>query len=1002
MLAFRTLSTLLLATALTGTALAAGPKLICGQASGCPAGVLSDVRGAVDSACPCGSAASAKAYAKCWKPVVRGFVDQLGKTGFPKACRKEVARVLGTTTCGRSGFALCRKKGGGACTVVKTKKCKDIFPTGSAFRTCADACDGLAALPFPSTMELASSDLGSLAPDPGDGTLTFDAAPPSLDGVAVGNVIVAGVSPSTPAGLLRAVLAVERNGSQLVLRTGQAPIQLAYSKLHVNGSGSTPVTAAGGATAAMRRNASPVDVVTRLDFGTKKDFNYVLFDGDGDEETKNDQIAVDGDIGGGFDYDFGLDVDWGAVDKLPDVVSDCLKSLADILVGDPPKCSIDELIPEARVTFVVMPQVNANTNVHGAALLAYEKEVELASETLPPIIVGPLVFVPKADVTAELSGGASGMFSTGLHGSAVFQTSVTVSSKQTSAPQFKEPELVSHDFGPNDTQVTLQAFAKVGVGATLNLLLFGVTGPYATAKPYGAIEANILSAPCWNLHAGLEATLGIKVTSPALPLIGSVTLVDWQAPNLNPLDLSIADGGCEMPPGGGTLPPGAGPDAERLAMPTYTPWSRSWDSPGDSPVDGSLAATPENSVGYSELQRTIDGRYVRSGYGVKALTKLDDTGALTWARELALDGIPFQPLRVRSARDATMFVAASLPGTAPIVLAKIAQDGSAVEALAWDVPLDVCSVDLTALAVDGAGGAWIVGRCIGDPRSFVLHATASGSTFRLLGDLDGLRVNVVEPIGDDLFLAGSVTEGGDALVAFRLRADGTLAYAKRYDGCDEAPDAIPSAAIVGSQGEVTIAGSGGAQHNGLLLRLVADGSVGFAAFPGFGFGAADVFLLDSFVELPTTGYVAGGSVVNLTGDEPESVPSTALIGFDAVGNVLWANRFTFGTTGAYSNSGHVAVHLADDGGVVATTLLADALDPFTGGRLWAFKPFAKDGSIDFAPGTVTTMPLGITNLACSMRDSDLAATIDSRDVPSRAVTVTSTPVGLTQELQTGS
>ena len=387
---------------------------------------------------------------------------------------------------------------------------------------------------------------------------------------------------------------------------------------------------------------------------------------------------------------------------------------------------------------------------------------------------------------------------------------------------------------------------------------------------------------------------------------------------------------------------------------------------------------------------------------MKALTKLDDTGALTWARELALDGIPFQPLRVRSARDATMFVAASLPGTAPIVLAKIAQDGSAVEALAWDVPLDVCSVDLTALAVDGAGGAWIVGRCIGDPRSFVLHATASGSTFRLLGDLDGLRVNVVEPIGDDLFLAGSVTEGGDALVAFRLRADGTLAYAKRYDGCDEAPDAIPSAAIVGSQGEVTIAGSGGAQHNGLLLRLVADGSVGFAAFPGFGFGAADVFLLDSFVELPTTGYVAGGSVVNLTGDEPESVPSTALVGFDAVGNVLWANRFTFGTTGAYSNSGHVAVHLADDGGVVATTLLADALDPFTGGRLWAFKPFAKDGSIDFAPGTVTTMPLGITNLACSMRDSDLAATIDSRDVPSRAVTVTSTPVGLTQELQTGS
>ena len=601
MLAFRTLSTLLLATALTGTALAAGPKLICGQASRCPAGVLSDVRGAVDSACPCGSAASAKAYATCWKPVVRGFVDQLGKTGFPKACRKEVARVLGTTTCGRSGFALCRKKGGGACTVVKTKKCKDIFPTGSAFRTCADACDGLAALPFPSTMELASSDLGSLAPDPGDGTLRFDAAPPSLDGVAVGNVIVAGVSPSTPAGLLRAVLAVERNGGQLVLRTGQAPIQLAYSQLHVRGSGSTPITAAGAATAAVRRNASPVEGVTWLDFGTKKDFDYTLFDGDGDEETKNDQIAIDGEVGGGFDYDFGLDVDWGAVDKLPDVVSDCLKSFADVLVGEAPKCSIDELIPEARVTFVVLPQVSANANVHGAALLAYEKEIELASETLAPIIVGPLVFVPKADVKAELSGGASGKFSTGLHGSAVFKTSVTVSSKQTSAPQFKEPELVSHDFGPNETEVTLQAFAKVGVGATLNLLLFGVTGPYATAQPYGAIDANILSAPCWNLHAGLEATLGIKVTSPALPVIGSVTLVDWNAPNLNPIDLPIADGGCDD--AAGRLHTASGRGSRRRCGSRCRP-TRPGPAPGTRPSTGRRRRRP----GTASASPTCSGR----------------------------------------------------------------------------------------------------------------------------------------------------------------------------------------------------------------------------------------------------------------------------------------------------------------------------------------------------------------------------------------------------------
>jgi hypothetical protein len=175
MAASRLLLSLLVATVFAAAAQAAGPKLTCGAASKCPAGVLGDVRAAADAACPCDAAGSAKAYAKCWKPIVRGFVDSLGKTGFPKACRKEVARTLGASTCGRSGFVLCRKKG--SCTIAKAKKCKDVFPTGSAFRSCVDACDGMAALPFPSTRELRSSDLGALAPDAGDGTLVFDPAP---------------------------------------------------------------------------------------------------------------------------------------------------------------------------------------------------------------------------------------------------------------------------------------------------------------------------------------------------------------------------------------------------------------------------------------------------------------------------------------------------------------------------------------------------------------------------------------------------------------------------------------------------------------------------------------------------------------------------------------------------------------------------------------------------------------------------------------------------------
>ena len=953
---------------------AAAAKFQCSATQCSTPTLVADARAVVAAACPCAAATSRKSYAKCWKPLVRA-------AGLARNCRQSMSRGLLNSTCGQLGTVLCRqvtKKGKQTCSVKKAAKCAQPFES-NVFANCADTCDEIVALPFPSTRELSATDLNALNPDPGDGTLRFDPAPAALANVAVGSILVAGVSANTPSGLLRAVLAVERDGNTLTLRTGQAPIQLAYRKLHSRVVRSMSVPAARG--------------VGRATVDEMRPFNYTLFDGDGDGETTNDQVVIEGVIGGGFDFDFALDVDWGDVTALPDVVKDCLASFADVLVGDPPRCSIDDLLPEAKVTFVVFPRVAANTNVHGAAIYQYEKEVDLASETLAPIIVGPLIFVPTADVTAQLSGGASGAFSTGLHGSAVFETSVTVSSKQTQTPQFKQPVLKSTDFGPNDTSVTLNAEAKVGVGARLNVLLFGVTGPYATARAYGALAADIFQGPCFSLHAGLEADLGIKVTSPALPLLGHVTLVDWKAPTVNPLDIELLTGQCAPPPNVSTLPPGSGADATRYAMPTYTPWSRTFSSP----VEGSVAITPGNRAAFSELQRTIDNRYVRSGFGVHTLTKFDDQGGLVWARDLQFDGTPLFPLRVRSARDAGLVVV-SRAITAPIVLTELAQDGSVVEAFGYDIPLDICNVDVTALAADGGSGWYVTGRCADDTRSFLLHAQGQTATFRLL-DLPNSRLNVVESIAGDAFLAGQVREAGDALVALRLTPAGGVVYSKRYDGCVQASDAIPSTALVGPTGEVTIAGSGGAEHNGIVLRLRRDGAVGFTAFPGFGLGAGDVFILDSLVELPTTGYVAGGSFVKLTGQVPENVPSAALVGLDAGGHILWANRYTFGGPGSYESSGDVAIRLSDDGGTVATAIVADASDPL-GGRLWAFKPFAKDGSITFQPGTASVEPLDIVDLACSFTARDQAVGIEQRAIGTRRVVVTSTAVNLGVAQQT--
>ncbi len=966
-----------------GTSLAGATPMVSCEASACAdQDLVAAARSAVRDKCPCGSAASGKAFRKCWKPVVTAFAKAGRKDGFSKTCRKDVTRALANSTCGRKGVVLCRKntRKGQACQVTKASKCGTPVDAGK-FGSCADTCDQLVAEAFPTTVELPGGDVASVESDVG-GVLRFNPAPAALAAVQVGSVIVGGVGPNTPAGLLRVVLAVERDGEVLVLKTAQAPIQLAYKKLHVRFVRSLLATPP----------ATPaVTSVTRAAVAASRPFDFVLFDGDGSDVTTNDRVAIEGTVGGGFDFDFALDVDWGGIDSLPDVVTNCLKSLVGVLVGDPPRCSIDDLLPEARVTFVVLPEVNADANVRGAAILSYEKEVDLASETLTPITIGPLVFVPVADITAALSGGASGQFSTGVHGSALFETSVTVSSKQTEAPRFKSPVLRETDFGPNDTTVTLHADAKIGVGGRLNLLLFGVTGPYATARAYAAIEGDILGTPCWALHTGIDADLGVKVTSPALPIIGQVTLADWRAPTVNPLDLELATGACDAPPGQSTLPPGSGPDAARLANPTYTPWARSYTSS----EYGALAG-PGNGVPFSGLERTIDGHYVRSGYFTETLVKFDGDGRLLWARDFDMDGGRLYPVRVRSSSDATMTML-SRTITAPLVLTRVAQDGTALDGRGYDVPLDACNVDPTALAPDGAGGAWIGGYCVGGVRTFLLHAGRDTTSLWLL-DAEFIRLKVVEAIGRDAFVAGSVGLE-EALFALRITPEGSVVYSKRYDACPAAPDAIPSAAIVGPQGEVTIAGSGGAQHNGTLVRILPDGGLGFARFPGFGFGVGSVFVLDSLAELPTTGFVAGGSHVQFVAQEPDNVPSTALVGFDAAGHIQWAKRYSFGGPGAYAAAGQVAVRPSDDGGVVATAVVSDPADPL-GGRLWAFKPFVKNGDITFLPGAATALPLAISELDCTMTASDVAIPLTSLSLSPRSVPVASTPVALDVARQT--
>lgn len=87
----------------------------------------------------------------------------------------------------------------------------------------------------PGTIILSEATLAELVSVSSDGTTyTFASKTSDLAQVDVGDVLVGGVSPLTPAGMLRKVLLIKVNGSQFVVVTEQASLTEAFQSLSVS------------------------------------------------------------------------------------------------------------------------------------------------------------------------------------------------------------------------------------------------------------------------------------------------------------------------------------------------------------------------------------------------------------------------------------------------------------------------------------------------------------------------------------------------------------------------------------------------------------------------------------------------------------------------------------------------------------------------------------------------------------------------------------------------
>jgi hypothetical protein len=852
-----------------------------------------------------------------------------------------------------------------------------VGPGCSSASAPSPPADELSFAVFPTTTILTDAELSTLT-SAKDGTLTFGVAPPSLADIEVGHVLVAPASTSTPKGLLRVVIAIRRDGNTLALSTMQAPIALAFRKLHVKSE--RDVTGIGAA-AWDKKDVGTRSLTPRPKPGLKTQgellggnidaelpLDFLLYDADSDPQTTDDQIGIKGSLGGGFHFGISVDVDWGDVFDLPNAVKTCVKSLAGTLIGKLPDCSITALLPEVKVAFEADPFMKAHASLYGAASFSYEKDFDLASIVLEPIPIGPLVFVPNVDITAKVAGSAGAGFTVGAHGVIELQSSVAISSKHPASPDIVPIAVKRAEFAADDTKVILQATAKVGVGARLSVELYGVVGPYLQATAFAEVKADAFAKPCWSLHIGVDTVLGVRVTSPEIPFLGSITLLDWKGLELTPVDEVISSGACLPVEKGPPLPPGSGPDAVTYANPTFAPWAHV-----SSPVggDGAVKSFLDDGAEWTDTAPAIDGRYVSVGSRNDAVVKMDESGAVVWSRRYRREkiSVPFVLRRIVPTHDAAMMILTEAQDGEPASLLKIGQAGGVYFRKRIELaPEAKCDFEPFGLLRDKDKGFFVLAACLGDERAALAHLDENADVLdvQLFGDPNPQERSIVAStmaqVGSDVVVMGgtSTTVDGARMFAIRLPGDGGSAsavWANRVVGCNEVPDLHPSQARINAQSQLTIVGTAGDHRDGLVMRMKDDGSVAFANFARFDATGDRPFNVHAFAELPTTGLLVAGMTddLGLPSGTPGTESSIFVASLDSTGRALWANRYTLPNGRSLNQA---SIRLTDDGGVlVMGKAERTTADPHAGG-LYAMKAFAKNGDLAGAPGvTVTPMSL---------------------------------------------
>ncbi|HUT52203.1 MAG TPA: hypothetical protein VM658_02320 [bacterium] len=305
-----------------------------------------------------------------------------------------------------------------------------------------------------------------LLSDTTDGTYTYDYTGAAPD-INPDDILLS----SEGYGYLRKVISVNDTGTSLLVGTTQATLEEAFENLTI---GLTQALTPAGVQSQQPLQegiyfSRPAEMQPLL-----ADQFYINFDGVVLYEEGGNQVVLSGDITFKPDLNFQAQIRWFS-----------LKYLV------------------STITLNETANINITSTIE---ILSLQKEVEIARYYFAPIPAGPVEIAPILTVMVGINGELSVDITTGI----TQQATLTAGLKYENRAWSPISEF-SNQFSYQPPVLSTNCSFKGYAGPQLNLMIYGVTGPYINTSGYLLLEADPCDDPWWKLYAGLFVKAGVKI-----------------------------------------------------------------------------------------------------------------------------------------------------------------------------------------------------------------------------------------------------------------------------------------------------------------------------------------------------------------------------------------------------------------------------------------------------------------------------------------------------------